>query len=233
MVVARAIVVFALAGGVCAQVRVQTMFDCSDVTPLLAERHGPAWRESDTVKELQWLLDRFLRGDDNRGFCGLRVQGASHLLVVASAAEQVQFVQRALDEVRTGTLEVRVQCTVFATPASEGRALATHKDIQKADQPIDVVTAGRLIKAAVAAGGTLRNLPEAGAPPLVPFVMKAADVSVGCRALVLGDDEVALAVHREGEGAVGTGRFVRVKVGSGALLTYSGRTQTTCVWVRV
>src|SRR5262245_8627081 len=103
MVVARAIVVFALAGGVCAQFRVRGACDCRDLLAVLAERHGPACQESDTLKRLQWLLARSLRSDDNP--CEVLFQGGSRLVVMASVWEQVQLVQRALEAVRNGELE--------------------------------------------------------------------------------------------------------------------------------
>jgi hypothetical protein len=242
MVVARIIVAIALACAVGAQreVRRGVVLDCSDLPALLAERH-PTCQGVELMPQMQLLLESALRCRDDGVI--VRLRGASALLVASSAPDQLQAAQRALETVRAGAVEVRVQCTVFTRPAQ-----ATDRAVGPVT--IDEIMAGKLLKAALAAGGAIRNLPETGAPPLVPFVATArpaprpgaaapappataADVPVRCVALVLGDDDVALTVRLDGSGAAPREHFIRAQVGTGALLTFAGATHTTCVWLRV
>src|SRR5262245_58872289 len=111
MVVARAIVAMALTGAVCAQQSL-SLLDCRDLPALLAERHGAACPPAGTLEELQQLLQRSLGPETNT----VVLQGEARMLVVARGAEQFALVQRALEAVRAGAIEVRVQCTVFTRP---------------------------------------------------------------------------------------------------------------------
>src|SRR5262245_31777874 len=112
MVLARAIAPIALACGLSAQLPphpTAAYLQCGDLASLLAERHGQACRAADPMKELRLLLDRALRC--NGGSVGQK--NDSTLLASSQAPGELEAAQRALDAVREGTIEVRVQCTVF------------------------------------------------------------------------------------------------------------------------
>jgi hypothetical protein len=112
---------------------------------------------------------------------------------------------------------------------------------------VDEGKAGKVLKDAVAAKGTLRNLPEAGILPLQPFVMGkprregaaggAAEVRV--EALPLSEGEAWFSLQWRGEPSDSPPQpaphfeaTFRLKTGSGAMVMSQKGQQAVVLWVR-
>jgi len=177
-------------------------------------------------------------------------------LIMQSTKEQMSLVEAMVSQLRRAQqTEMHVQCTLVTVPEAMATALRLEPGTPR---PVDQAAAGKLLKDAVAAKGTIQNLPEANALPLTTFVVAASkkkdgtakgtdeDLSVQGEGLLLADDEVMLALHlRRGPAAGGSsdqveeatgptvGHMVRLKSGAGALLTTRIGGPTTVLWVRL
>jgi hypothetical protein len=93
-----------------------------------------------------------------------------------------------------------VQCSMLTLPWKLARE---HRLAPRSATPVGEAAAGELMKAAVQAKGTLRNLPEAMAEPLLPFTLGAgADGKpvgpgpvVHAEALLVGDHEALFSMQ--------------------------------------
>jgi hypothetical protein len=177
-------------------------------------------------------------------------------VVVVGTLEQIKEVRVLLDQLRRQDLqELRVQCTQVTMPLQTAAAagLAAGKVVE-----VDEGRAGKVFKDAVAAKGTLHNLPEAGVLPLQPCVMiqprregKAetepfARSEVRVQVLPLGDDEAWFALKWRGEtqGAAGAVQSaaagaepkfeaaMRLKAGKGAMVMSVQGQHAVVLWVR-
>src|SRR5262245_47949256 len=119
MDVVRATVALALACAVCAQQVGQrrgqiTVVQTSELSGPLAENNGPACDPDACILALQPLLQRTLQQDDPQAT--VQFNRKTMLVVLSQLPATHDVAQRAFAAVRSGSLEVRVQCTVFALP---------------------------------------------------------------------------------------------------------------------
>jgi hypothetical protein len=232
-----------LAAAVAAQQRVQ-LFDCRDVFANLDRHLGPDF-ERPMIRPLQRIVTRMFAGSAKT-----RVATDSDgNLVLMGGNDQFETMSSALAQLRRPDLqELRLQCTLVSMPLSVAIAdgMATGKVLE-----VDEVKAGKVLKDAVAAKGTLRNLPEGGCLPLQPGLVgkmrgdaRGAEAAsdpfghtcVRAEALPIADDEAwfALQLARDAgrdfppplEGSV------RLKLGGGAMMMAALGEQAVVLWVR-
>jgi hypothetical protein len=137
--------------------------------------------------------------------------------------------------------ELRVQCTLVSMPAKVAAdcGLSAGKCVA-----VDEGQAGKVLKAAVAAKGTLCNLPEAGGMPLQPLVFERQgdERRLRLEMLPISEDEACfmfqmvqwrlpvdrtlLPDRKQIDAAI------RLKVGAGAMAMAVKDDQATLVWLR-
>jgi hypothetical protein len=233
-----------LVSGAVAQQRVH-LFDCRDMEANLAKFTG----KERSVPDLCRLLTRVFEG---AGRTRVMPNGETNYFVQGTP-DQIETAKSAHAQLaRPDLQELRVQCTVVTMPldAATAAGLAAGKVLE-----VDEASAGKVIKAAVAAKGAFRNLPEEGGLPLQPFVLgkaaeqkprNAAEMMAGSQvrieALPLSAAEAWFALQWTGElpgdGAKPATKSefeacMRLKVGGGAMVMSAQGKQAVVLWLRL
>jgi hypothetical protein len=225
-------------------------FDLREACANLARFAGKEVAAETIQSQLNLTVGRvFLRDPKQRVMVSQRTG-----ILLQGTAEDMELMTAMLAQLQRADLqELRVQCTLVTMPM----AVATAAGLAL-DQPLAVEEsqAGRILKDAVAAKGTLRNLPEAGLLPAqsailgrpaaiarpdaapVPF----AELRVRVEALPTAEDEGWFALQLlDGEQRNDTvaprkvamaDAKLRLKMGHGAMVMAARGEQATVLWVR-
>ena len=135
------------------------------------------------IDRFVWICERLDRcetaGMPNGSVLNVQQQQRQALLVLQGTQESVTTVQQIIEQLRAENpllpTTLRLQCSLVTVPANQ--AAATDFPWGKV-VPVDEIAMGKYVKAALAAKGSLQNLPEVLARPLVPFVAAAGDAKV-------------------------------------------------------
>jgi hypothetical protein len=230
--------------------QVVNVFEVADVIANLERFTG---KQPQLVADLVGLLPRVFDEEPKVRTSAPRGGNADQTrFAVIGSSEQITATKCLLDQLRRADLqEVRLQCTqvTMPLPVAAASGLAAGKVVE-----VDEGKAGKMIKDAVAAKGTLRNLPEAGILPLQPCVMtlprREATAAVAAQpfgrsevrvvALPLSEKEVWFSLRWRGEPADGPGRpqapqfetAMRLEPGRGAMVMSPQDQQAVVLWVR-
>lgn len=186
---------------------------------------APAFLADDALRD---LIEAWVRSDPKLSAVRRRtiVQFTPNRAVLLVAADQVVVDAMVAAGQQLQGEELRehaVLCTFVTLP----RDLATeHGVMPDRFRVVGEADAGKLLKAAVAAGGQLCNLPQAGGLPLVPFEVGGGQgqektrqdspsrAAVRFTALPIGAAQVLLRVTAPGT----TSQFLQLPAGGGVLL---------------
>ncbi|HEX6811289.1 MAG TPA: hypothetical protein VF384_06680 [Planctomycetota bacterium] len=137
--------------------------------------------EVSAIERMVWICERLHRceaaGLPKAGQLSIQVQQRRNLLVLQGAPEPVATVKQIIEQLRAEDPQrpttLRLQCSLVTLPVDHAAA----QDFQWSKvTPVDEVAMGKFVKTALAAKGTLQNLPEVLARPLVPFLGEASAV---------------------------------------------------------
>jgi hypothetical protein len=212
-----------------------------------------AWRPVDRLHTLLApVLQREAEAAAGRAVPAV-LHAGQHTLTVQGQRESCDVVQSVLDELRREPLpRFHVTCTVLVMPweVAEAHGLATD-EVQEAD----VAAMTNLMRDVVKQKGTLLNLPETIARPLVPFVAEPRIGAVGKQppddaknlwlrgeAVAVSPEEALFRVQLLRNSlpedrsvlprATVCDRAFRLRVGNGVTMTMRSNRTSTVVWLR-
>ncbi|HEX5051209.1 MAG TPA: hypothetical protein VFZ65_05520, partial [Planctomycetota bacterium] len=167
--------VLALAGGNEAQQL--HLLRCGDAFVGPAAAASDAGGEARTIARFAEICERLTVAEGRQRMDGtmLRLQktNAGKLLLVRDTADNIELVTKAVEQLMAedaaNPTRWRLQCSLVTLPAKVAaeRGIVAGKVV-----PVDEAAASRLVRDAVAAKGSLQNLPEVVVNPLVPFVVE-------------------------------------------------------------
>jgi len=140
--------------------------------PLASNGEVPA------IDRMVWICERLHLCEaaalPKAGQLNIQLQQRRNLLVLQGAPEPVATVKQIIEQLRAEDSQrpttLRLQCSLVTLPLDHAAA----QDFQWSKAtPVDEVAMGKFVKTALAAKGSLQNLPEVLARPLVPFVAEA------------------------------------------------------------
>jgi hypothetical protein len=253
-----ALVLLGIGGSLPGQVR-QQVFEVADALGALEDKVGAVPGNVQPVDRLVRLLTNVLKreakaaGQPNAAQVVVR-RPRQQMLLVQGDRELCDLVQSVLDEMRREPLpRLHLTCTVLVMPweIAAAHGLATN-DVQAAD----MASMTKLMRDVVKVKGTLRNLPETIATPLVPFVAEprvggegkppppkgAETVRLRGEAVAASSEEALLGVQlvrgnlpedrtQLPKGAV-FDRAFRLRVGDGVTITAKNGKTATVLWLR-
>lgn len=143
----------------------------------LAARYAPDRElrpnEVRVTERFAQVLRVALQGDDVAGRAGATVSAVNrqNRLIARGTPDDVALVKNALAALRQEhPPRARLQCSLLTLPWQ----LGAMRGLQVGCAPSDEAAFGQLVRDAIKAKGTLQNLPEIVAEPLVPFVVEPA-----------------------------------------------------------
>ncbi len=147
------------------------LYDWRDLTPRFPPPAEDSVRALDRFARIAvMLLEAENPADARKRPLVSAVANAERLIAHTMTAEQAALLRGMLEQLRQQTLpRARLQCSLLTMPQELAKAhgLAAARFVAT-----DEAAFGKLVRAAVAAGGTLQNLPEVVAEPLAPFVFE-------------------------------------------------------------
>jgi hypothetical protein len=254
-----ALVLLGMCGALRGQVRAQT-FEVGAALGELEEGVGAVPGNVQPVDRFVRLLTQVLKREAKAGAGQPNVaqvvvrRARQQMLLVQGEKELCDLVQSVLDELRREPLpRLHLTCTVLVMPWEVAAAHGlTTNDVQEAD----MASMAKLMRDVVKVKGTLRNLPETIATPLVPFVAEpgaggdgkppppkgAENVHLRGEAVAVSSEEALVGVQlvrgnlpedrtQLPKGSV-FDRAFRLRVGAGVTMTAKSGKTATVLWLR-
>lgn len=217
------------------------VLDCRDIATALAERHGKDDGGRAFSERLPALLVALLQTKDANA--EVRVANPARLVLIGAGVDQEAG--RAIAQLRAAPREFTLTSTLLALPTGDPVLAKLPAQARGAVQRLDEVAAGAVLRATMAGGGALRNLPETSIVSLLPFELRvppraaapALDrLRVHAELLATAPDtafvRVGLAVADGGKETQLHVDHAQLEVGQGALFVARDGERAFAVWLR-